>query len=112
RENLEHARDRRAINARELAFDEGEYVYLKVSPLRGTKRFRTRGKLAPRSKYHRRWWTCGITWNTWSIRYRFDREAVQEEPNTGMQGVMEQSLRKRGYLGKGVGTFVSSSLRE
>ncbi|WVZ52964.1 hypothetical protein U9M48_003962, partial [Paspalum notatum var. saurae] len=33
---------------RELTFDEGEYVYLKVSPLRGTKRFHTRGKLAPR----------------------------------------------------------------
>ncbi|WVZ90691.1 hypothetical protein U9M48_036972 [Paspalum notatum var. saurae] len=33
---------------RELTFDEGEFVYLKVSPLRGTNRFHTRGKLAPR----------------------------------------------------------------
>ncbi|WVZ97975.1 hypothetical protein U9M48_043470 [Paspalum notatum var. saurae] len=33
---------------RELTFEAGEFVYLKVSPLRGTKRFHTRGKLAPR----------------------------------------------------------------
>ncbi|WVZ64085.1 hypothetical protein U9M48_013654 [Paspalum notatum var. saurae] len=33
---------------RELAFEAGEFVYLKVSPLRGTKRFHMRGKLAPR----------------------------------------------------------------
>ncbi|WVZ74917.1 hypothetical protein U9M48_023032 [Paspalum notatum var. saurae] len=52
RENLRIAQSRQKSYAdkrrRELAFDEGEYVYLKVSPLRGTKRFRTRGKLAPR----------------------------------------------------------------
>ncbi|WVZ71093.1 LOW QUALITY PROTEIN: hypothetical protein U9M48_019717 [Paspalum notatum var. saurae] len=33
---------------RELTFEEGDFVYLKVSPLHGTKRFHTRGKLAPR----------------------------------------------------------------
>ncbi|WVZ97649.1 hypothetical protein U9M48_043165 [Paspalum notatum var. saurae] len=33
---------------RELTFEAGEFVYLKVSPLCGTKRFHTRGKLAPR----------------------------------------------------------------
>ncbi|WVZ63285.1 hypothetical protein U9M48_012927 [Paspalum notatum var. saurae] len=33
---------------RELAFEAGEFVYLKVSPLRGTKRFYMRGKLARR----------------------------------------------------------------
>ncbi|WVZ90299.1 hypothetical protein U9M48_036609 [Paspalum notatum var. saurae] len=33
---------------RELIFEAGEFVYLKVSPLRGTKRFHMRGKLAPR----------------------------------------------------------------
>ncbi|WVZ93477.1 hypothetical protein U9M48_039452 [Paspalum notatum var. saurae] len=33
---------------RELTFEAGEFVYLKVSPLRDTKRFHTRGKLAPR----------------------------------------------------------------
>ncbi|WVZ65648.1 hypothetical protein U9M48_014976 [Paspalum notatum var. saurae] len=29
-------------------FEEGDSVYLKVSPIRGTKRFQVRGKLAPR----------------------------------------------------------------
>nr|CAD41297.2 OSJNBa0020J04.2 [Oryza sativa Japonica Group] len=33
---------------RNLEFKEGDYVYLKVSPMRGTKRFRVKGKLAPR----------------------------------------------------------------
>jgi hypothetical protein len=33
---------------RELSFEVGDYVYLKVSPIRGTKRFRVKGKLAPR----------------------------------------------------------------
>nr|CAE02265.2 OSJNBb0049I21.5 [Oryza sativa Japonica Group] len=33
---------------RNLEFKEGDYVYLKVSPLRGTKRFKVKGKLAPR----------------------------------------------------------------
>jgi hypothetical protein len=33
---------------RELSFEEGSYVYRKVSPLRGTKRFHMKGKLAPR----------------------------------------------------------------
>jgi hypothetical protein len=33
---------------RELSFEVGDYVYLKVSPIRGIKRFRVKGKLAPR----------------------------------------------------------------
>nr|ASR75330.1 retrotransposon protein [Oryza rufipogon] len=33
---------------RNLEFKEGDYVYLKVSPMRGTKRFKVKGKLAPR----------------------------------------------------------------
>ncbi|WVZ88511.1 LOW QUALITY PROTEIN: hypothetical protein U9M48_035028 [Paspalum notatum var. saurae] len=33
---------------RELSFEEGDSVYLNVSPIRGTKRFQVRGKLAPR----------------------------------------------------------------
>jgi hypothetical protein len=33
---------------RELSFEVGDYVYLKVSPIRGTKRFGVKGKLAPR----------------------------------------------------------------
>ena len=32
----------------DLAFEVGNYVYLKVSPLRGTWRFHVKGKLAPR----------------------------------------------------------------
>ena len=33
---------------RELSFDVGDHVYLKVSPMRGTQRFQIHGKLAPR----------------------------------------------------------------
>nr|AAX92958.1 retrotransposon protein, putative, Ty3-gypsy sub-class [Oryza sativa Japonica Group]ABA92829.1 retrotransposon protein, putative, Ty3-gypsy subclass [Oryza sativa Japonica Group] len=33
---------------RNLEFKEGDYIYLKVSPMRGTKRFKVKGKLAPR----------------------------------------------------------------
>jgi hypothetical protein len=31
-----------------MEFVEGDYVYLKVSPLRGVKRFKIKGKLSPR----------------------------------------------------------------
>jgi hypothetical protein len=31
-----------------LEFEEGDYVYLKVSPLRGMRRFKVKGKLSPR----------------------------------------------------------------
>jgi hypothetical protein len=33
---------------RDLSFEVGYYVYLKVSPIRGIKRFGVKGKLAPR----------------------------------------------------------------
>nr|AAM14693.1 Putative polyprotein [Oryza sativa Japonica Group]ABB46770.2 retrotransposon protein, putative, Ty3-gypsy subclass [Oryza sativa Japonica Group] len=33
---------------RDLAFEEGDCVYLRVTPLRGVHRFQTKGKLAPR----------------------------------------------------------------
>jgi hypothetical protein len=33
---------------RPLEFEEGDHVYLKVSPLRGMSRFKVKGKLAPR----------------------------------------------------------------
>jgi hypothetical protein len=33
---------------RELSFEVGDFVYLKVSPIRGVRRFRVKGKLAPR----------------------------------------------------------------
>nr|AAV31274.1 putative polyprotein [Oryza sativa Japonica Group]AAV31378.1 putative polyprotein [Oryza sativa Japonica Group] len=33
---------------RDLSFEEGDYVYLRVTPFRGVHRFHTKGKLAPR----------------------------------------------------------------
>jgi hypothetical protein len=33
---------------RELWFEVGDFIYLKVSPMRGLRRFKVRGKLAPR----------------------------------------------------------------
>ena len=33
---------------RPLKFEEGDHVYLKVSPLRGRKRLKVKGKLSPR----------------------------------------------------------------
>ena len=37
-----------AEKRRELEFNVGDFVYIKVSPLRGTIRFHVKGKLAPR----------------------------------------------------------------
>jgi hypothetical protein len=51
RVNLKAAQSRQqsyADTRRELSFEEGDYVYLKVSPIRGTKRFGVKGKLASR----------------------------------------------------------------
>jgi hypothetical protein len=51
-ENLKAAQSRQRSYAdtrrRELSFEVGDYVYLKVSPIRGTKMFGVKGKLAPR----------------------------------------------------------------
>jgi hypothetical protein len=33
---------------RELSFEVGDFLYLKVSPMRGLRRFKVRGKLTPR----------------------------------------------------------------
>ena len=33
---------------RQISFEPGEHVYLRVTPMKGVKRFQTRGKLAPR----------------------------------------------------------------
>jgi hypothetical protein len=33
---------------RDLSFEIGDFVYVKVSPMRGTRRFKVKGKLAPR----------------------------------------------------------------
>jgi hypothetical protein len=52
RENLKTTQSKQRSYAdtrrRELSFEVGNYVYLKVSPIRGIKRFRVKGKLAPR----------------------------------------------------------------
>ena len=52
RQNLKIAQSRQKSYAdtrrRDLEFQIGDYVYLKVSPMRGVKRFHTKGKLSPR----------------------------------------------------------------
>jgi hypothetical protein len=51
RENLKIAQSRYksyADKRRDLPFEIGDFVYLKVSPMRGTHRFKVKGKLAPR----------------------------------------------------------------
>jgi hypothetical protein len=52
RENLKTAQSRQKSYAdnrrRELIFEVGDFIYLKVSPLRGMKRFKVKGKLSPR----------------------------------------------------------------
>jgi hypothetical protein len=52
RENLRVAQSRQKSYAdhrrRELSFEVGDFVYLKVSPMRGLHRFKVRGNLAPR----------------------------------------------------------------
>jgi hypothetical protein len=52
RENLCAAQSRQKSYAdhrrRELSYEVGDFVYLKVSPMRGLRRFKVRGKLAPR----------------------------------------------------------------
>jgi hypothetical protein len=51
RENLKATQSRQRSYAdtrrRELSFEVGDYVYLKVSPIREVRRFRVKGKLAP-----------------------------------------------------------------
>jgi hypothetical protein len=52
RENLQLAQSRQKSyvdhRRRNLSFKVGDFVYLKVSPMRGLHRFKIRGKLAPR----------------------------------------------------------------
>jgi hypothetical protein len=49
RENLKMSRQQSYAKTRrrDLSFEVGDYVYLKVSPIRGIKRFRVKGKLVP-----------------------------------------------------------------
>jgi hypothetical protein len=52
RENLKRAQSRQKSyvdpKRTDISFEVGEHVYLKVSTLRGTKRFHVKGKLSPR----------------------------------------------------------------
>jgi hypothetical protein len=52
RENLRVVQSRQKSYAdhrrRELSFEVGDFVFLKVSPMRGLRRFKVRGKLTPR----------------------------------------------------------------
>jgi hypothetical protein len=52
RENLKVVQSRQKSYAdkrkRDVSFEIGDFVYLKVSPMRGTRRFKVKGKLAPR----------------------------------------------------------------
>jgi hypothetical protein len=52
RENLKIAQSKQKSYAdqkrKDISFDVGEHVYLKVSPLLGTKRFHIKGKMSPR----------------------------------------------------------------
>jgi DNA helicase HerA-like ATPase len=52
RENLKTTQSRQRsyvdTRRRELSFEVGDYVYMKVSPIRGVKRFGVKGRLAPR----------------------------------------------------------------
>ena len=52
RQHLKTAQSRQKIyydgKHRQMDFEVGKYVYLKVTPLKGMKRFQVKGKLAPR----------------------------------------------------------------
>jgi hypothetical protein len=51
RESLKVAQSRQksyADKRRDLSFEIGDFIYLKVSPMTGTRRFKVKGKLAPR----------------------------------------------------------------
>jgi acetolactate synthase regulatory subunit len=52
RENLRVAQSRQKRYADgkriDVSFQEGDYVYLKVSPIKGLRRFKMKGKLSPR----------------------------------------------------------------
>jgi hypothetical protein len=52
RENLKDAQSHQKSyvdkRRRDLSFKVGDFVYLKVSPMRGTRRFNINGRLAPK----------------------------------------------------------------
>jgi hypothetical protein len=47
---IAHTRQKSYVDnqRRPLEFEEGDHVYLKVSPIRGMRRFKVKGKLSPR----------------------------------------------------------------
>jgi hypothetical protein len=55
RENMKIAQSRQKSYAdpkrRDVSFYVGGYIYLRVSPLRGTKRFLVKGKLSPKVRW-------------------------------------------------------------
>jgi hypothetical protein len=67
-ENLTAAKSRQETYAnkrrRPLEFEVGNHVYLRVSPMKGVKRFGVKGKLAPRYigpfPHPREVWICGL----------------------------------------------------
>jgi hypothetical protein len=48
RESLKVAQSQHNQRRRDLSFEIGDFIYVKVSPVRGTHRFNVKGKLAPR----------------------------------------------------------------
>jgi hypothetical protein len=60
RENLKTAQSRQKSYAdnrrRELTFEVGDFVYLKVSPMRGMRRFKIKGKKIPVISVHSKFW--------------------------------------------------------
>jgi hypothetical protein len=67
-ENLKAAKSRQETYAnkrcRPLEFEVGNHVYLRVSPMKGVKRFGVKEKLAPRYigpfPHPREVWICGL----------------------------------------------------
>jgi hypothetical protein len=43
-----HQKSYAGMRRRVLSFEVGDFIYLKVSPMRGRRRFKVKGKLAPR----------------------------------------------------------------
>jgi hypothetical protein len=71
RENMRIAQSRQKSYAdgkrRDVVFQEGDYVYLKVSPIRGLRRFKVKEKLSPCLSYLlrslREWEKCLTGWS-------------------------------------------------